>query len=396
MLARPARSKARGAAMGDAKGGTMKITLSVIKADIGSIGGHIAPSQPLLAAVRAHVEANAQGLLIDHRISFTGDDVAILMTHRRGVGDEAVHRLAWNAFVAGTEVAKRQGLYGAGQDLLKDAFSGNVKGMGPAVAEMEFDERPNEPFLFFAADKTDPGAFNLPLYLAFADPMNTPGLILSPKMAKGFRFVIMDVNCTEGDRVIELVAPEQLYDIAALLRDPERYVVESVWSRATGEQAVAVATSRLHNIAGKYTGKDDPVMLVRTQMNFPATGEVLTPYATAHYVAGGMRGSHNMPLMPVGLNTGTSYFDGPPLVSCAAYAMHEGRLTDPLDAFAHPFWDAVRARAADKAMEMRRQGFFGAAMLPMSELEYTGITEKLAELEPRFRMRGDAAERKAA
>ena len=72
-------------------------------------------------------------------------------------------------------------MYGAGQDLLKDSFSGNVKGMGPAVAEMEIEERPNEPFLFFAADKTDPGAYNLPLYLAFADVMNTPGLILSPK-----------------------------------------------------------------------------------------------------------------------------------------------------------------------------------------------------------------------
>jgi len=164
-------------------------------------------------------------------------------------------------------------------------------------------------------------------------------------------------------------------------------VVESVWSRATGEQAVAVATSRLHNIAGKYTGKDDPVMLVRTQMNFPATGEVLAPFATAHFVAGGMRGSHNMPLMPVALNSGTSYFDGPPLVSCAAFAVHAGRLTEPLDCFAHPFWNRVRDRAAEKAMEMRRQGFFGAAMLPMDELEYTGIVDKLEALEPRFRMR---------
>lgn len=374
----------------------MKTTISVIKADIGSIGGHIAPSRQLLEAVASQIAERGRGLIVDHSISHTGDDIAILMTHRRGVGDEAVHKLAWDAFVAGTAVAKSQGLYGAGQDLLKDAFSGNVKGMGPAVAEMEIDERPNEPFLFFAADKTDPGAFNLPLYLAFADPMTTPGLILSPKMAQGFRFVIMDVDCTEGDRVIELAAPEQLYDIAALLRDPERYVVESVWSRASGEQAVAVATSRLHNIAGKYTGKDDPVMLVRTQMNFPATGEVLAPYATAHFVAGGMRGSHNMPLMPVRLNTGTSYFDGPPLVSCAAYAMHEGKLTEPLDAFAHPFWDAVRMRAAGKSLEMRRQGFFGAAMLPMSELEYTGITEKLAELEPRFRMRRESEARRLA
>jgi len=135
------------------------------------------------------------------------------------------------------------------------------------------------------------------------------------------------------------------------------------------------------------TGKDDPVMLVRTQMNFPATGEVLAPFAHAHYVAGGMRGSHNMPLMPVAQNTGTSYFDGPPLVSCAAFAMHEGKLTEPLDCFTHPFWDQVRSRCAAKAMEMRGQGFFGAAMLPMGELEYTGIVETLAALEGRFSVR---------
>ena len=36
---------------------------------------------------------------------------------------------------------------------------------------------------------------------------------------------------------------------------------------------------------------------------------------------------------------------------------------------------------------MRRQGFFGAAMLPMSELEYTGIVEKLAILDTKFKIR---------
>ncbi len=36
---------------------------------------------------------------------------------------------------------------------------------------------------------------------------------------------------------------------------------------------------------------------------------------------------------------------------------------------------------------MRRQGFFGAAMLPMSELEYTGIMEKLDVLNTRFKVR---------
>ncbi|HEX9787643.1 MAG TPA: fructose 1,6-bisphosphatase, partial [Candidatus Binatia bacterium] len=287
----------------------------------------------------------------------------------------------------GTEVAKSQGLYGAGQDLLKDSFAGNVRGMGPAVAEIEFDERPNEPFLFFAADKTDPGAYNFPLYMAFADPMNTPGLMLSPSMTEGFKFVIMDVSHTEGDRVIELNAPEDLYSIATLLRDPERYVVESLWSRGSGEQAAAVSTSRLHNIAGKYTGKDDPVMLVRVQKDFPATGEVLAPYSTGPFVAGSMRGSHQMPLMPVPLNSGTSYFDGPPIVSCAAFAMHKGKMTEPVDTFAHPFWNTVRDSVSKKAIDMRRQGFFGAAMLPMSELEYTGIVEKLKVLEKRFTVR---------
>jgi fructose 1,6-bisphosphate aldolase/phosphatase len=128
-------------------------------------------------------------------------------------------------------------------------------------------------------------------------------------------------------------------------------------------------------------------MLVRVQMNFPATGEVLAPYAIGHFVGGGMRGSHQMPLMPVTLNTGISYFDGPPVVSCAGFCVHNGKLTEPIDGFAQPFWNTVRDRVSGKAMEMRRQGFIGAAMLPMSELEYTGIAEKLASLDKRFAVR---------
>ena len=365
----------------------MKTTITAIKADIGSIGGHIKPSQRVLDSVIGYVEQHQQGLLIDYKISFTGDDIAILCTHNKGVGNPDIHGLAWEAFKTGTEVAKDQGLYGAGQDLLKDAFSGNIKGMGPAVAEMEFEERPNEPFLFFAADKTDPGAYNLALYLAFADPMFCSGLILSPGMFKGFRFDIMDVSYTEADRVISLNAPEELYDIAALLRDPERFVIEGIYSRETGEQAVSVSTTRLRNIAGKYTGKDDPIMLVRVQGAFPATGEVLAPYSIAPYVAGFMRGSHTGPFMPVKLNSTISFFDGPPVVSCAGYCVHEGKLTNPVDAFDHPFWDYIREKVSEKAIEIRRQGFFGAAMLPYSELEYGGIVKKLEELDSRFQIR---------
>ena len=38
---------------------------------------------------------------------------------------------------------------------------------------------------------------------------------------------------------------------------------------------------------------------------------------------------------------------------------------------------------------MRMQGFFGAAMLPMNELEYTGIADRLAELNSQFESRND-------
>jgi fructose 1,6-bisphosphate aldolase/phosphatase len=198
------------------------------------------------------------------------------------------------------------------------------------------------------------------------------------------------VNYTEGDRVIDLMPPEDLYDLAALLRDNSRYVVESIFSRHSGEQAVAVSTTRLHNIAGKYTGKDDPVMLVRVQKNFPATGEILAPFSIAHYVGGFMRGSHVGPLMPVKHGTGCSYFDGPPIVSCWGFCVKDGELTEAVDLFNHPFWDTVRTRAADKAMEIRRQGFSGPAMLPYSELEYGGIVKLLEKLDGRFVVRSAA------
>lgn len=71
----------------------MKLTLSVIKADIGSIGGHIAPSLALLETVRTHVRERGAELILDSYISHTGDDIAILMPHTNGPGHEGVHKL---------------------------------------------------------------------------------------------------------------------------------------------------------------------------------------------------------------------------------------------------------------------------------------------------------------
>jgi fructose 1,6-bisphosphate aldolase/phosphatase len=372
----------------------MRITISVLKADVGSIGGHTKPSERMLAAVREEIAgAIQQKLLVDGFVSHTGDDIALVMSHRRGKGHPEIHRFAWNVFLEPTEVAKQSGLYGAGQDLLVDAPSGNLRGAGPAVAELEFEHalagaRPAESFLVLAADKCGPGAYNLPLYLAFADPMYCAGLML-PQMSLGFRFHVIDMDNTQGDSIIELNAPEDSYGLAALLRDNERFGIDAIYSRKYGEPCAAVSAQRLHSIAGKYTGKDDPVAIVRNQGIFPAPEELLSPFAKAHYVGGDARGSHVMPLMPVPLNTAVTGMYCLPIVSCIGFSMdRDGRFSaEHIDFFDNPAWDEVRRRAQEKAMAMRSQGWSGAAMLPYAELEYGGFRDTVSGLLQRFQLR---------
>ena len=90
--------------------------------------------------------------------------------------------------------------------------------------------------------------------------------------------------------------------------------------------------------------------------------------------------------MPVKIDSSVSYFDGFPLVSCHAFCVHNCKSTEPADTFDHPFWDYVRDKVARKAIELREQGFSGAAMLPYSELEYGGIVERLERLDKLFKV----------
>jgi len=343
----------------------MKITISVIKADVGGVGGHTRPSDALIEAVRKTIK-NAGDLLIDHYIGYCGDDVHIVMTHTRGVDNNEIHQLAWNAFEAGTEVAKQEGLYGAGQDLLKDSFSGNIKGMGPGVAELEFEERPNEAFTVFAADKTEPGAFNYPFYRLFVDALSNTGLIVNQSLAEGVVFNIMDV---EEAKIAELTLWEDKPTIEAALMYPGRYVVATINTKK-GEPIVSASTDRLHNIAGTYVGKDDPICIIRTQKNFPATEEAGSVFNNPHYVAGNTRGSHHMPLMPVKLNSAATIDFCIPIVCALVFSVHNGKLTGPFDGFSTADWDYIRQLATKKALAMRSQGFIHPATLVPSELEY--------------------------
>ena len=359
----------------------MKITVSVIKADVGGIGGHTRPSDALIEAVRKTVKSS-DNLLIDHYIGYCGDDVHIVMSHTHGMDNDKIHKLAWDAFMAGTQVAKQEGLYGAGQDLLKDSFSGNVKGMGPGVAEMEFEERPNEAFTVFAADKTEPGAFNYPIYRMFVDSLSNTGLIVNKSLASGVIINVMDV---EEGKIAKLSLWEDKPTIEAALMYPGRYVVSTVTTKQ-GEPILAASTDRLHNIAGRYVGKDDPICLIRTQKNFPATEEVGSVFNNPHYVAGNTRGSHNMPLMPVKLNSAASINFCIPIVEALVFSMHDGKLVGPFDGFSTPDWDYIREIATKKALAMRSQGFIHPATLVPSELEYAeGYRARIEILEAKMK-----------
>lgn len=375
----------------------MKLTISILKADVGSIGGHTRPSDRMLEAVRADCAAAIRkGLLLDSFVCHTGDDICITCTHTRGPLDTEVHQFAWNAFMKATGIARDYGLYGAGQDLLVDAPSGNIRGAGPAVAEVEFDHdpvktnrvRPAESFMVLAADKCGPGAYNLPLFLGFADPMYCAGLML-PRITDGFTFNVIDMDNTEGDSIISLNAPEDYYKITVLLRDNERFGIDSIVSRHTGQTAAAISATRLHNIAGIYTGKDDPVAVVRNQGIFPAPEELISPFTKAHFIGGDARGSHVMPLMPVPINTAVTGMYCLPLVSCVGFSLGpQGKFSDSFcDFFDNPAWDEVRHIAQRKAMDMRSQGWSGAAMLPYGELEYSGFRTTITDLVNKFAIR---------
>ncbi|MBW3000103.1 fructose-1,6-bisphosphatase [Candidatus Woesearchaeota archaeon] len=365
-----------------------KITVSVIKADVGGWPGHHTVHPELMKAAKDSLEKQKGKLLVDYHVAHCGDDLELIMTHRNGVDSKEVHKLAWDTFQDAFAVAKKLKLYGAGQDLLKDAFAGNVKGMGPGVAEMEFTERKAEPIVVFMMDKTEPGAFNFPFFKMFADPFNTAGLVIDPAAHLGFSFEVWDIM--EKKRVM-LDCPEEMYNLLALVGAKSRYVIKHVYPKKDNpklppEEPVAViSTDKLALIAGKYVGKDDPVAIARSQSGLPALGEILEPFAFSYLVSGWMRGSHNGPLMPVSQKDAKcTRFDGPPRVLALGFQLADGKLIGPVDMFDDPAYNPARKQAADIADYMRRHGPFEPHRLPLEDMEYTTLPHVLEKLKDRF------------
>jgi len=363
-------------------------TISVIKADVGSLAGHIIVPDEMLEILRKHLKSEGveKKIINDFHVFNCGDDAELVMTHYKGADNEKIHELAWNGFMKATQWARKNKYYGAGQDLLADTFSGNVKGQGPGVAEMEFTERKSDPVMVFASDKTDPAAFSLPLFKVFADPFTNAGLIIDPSAHDGYVFEVMDVY---ESKKVTLNCPEEMYDLLALLGTTSRYAIKRIMKKGNAPETerigAVVCTEKLNISAGKYVGKDDPVAIVRAQSGFPATGEILEGFALGHLVSGWMRGSHRGPLMPVSQKDATpTRFDGPPRVVGMGFQVSNGMLHGPKDLFDDVSFDITRKRCL-KAMEyMRAHGPFEPHRVSEKELEYTTMPEVMKKLKNRF------------
>jgi fructose 1,6-bisphosphate aldolase/phosphatase len=368
-----------------------KTTISLIKCDVGSLAGHHVVPKPLFnVAEKTLKEAAEKGLINNFFVFNAGDDLELLMLHEKGEQNNEIHKLAWDTFTEAAGKALEMKLYGAGQDLLKNAFSGNVCGMGPGVAEMEIEERGSDPIVVFAADKTSAGSFNYPLFCMFADPMNTAGLVIDPNMLCGFKFEVID---TIENKSIILKCPEETYELLALIGTVGRYVISRVRRANDDLICAASSVSKLSLIAGKYVGKDDPVMIIRAQHGLPAVGEILVPFMHSYFVQGWMRGSHWGPLMPVGLKASKcTAFDGPPRIVALGFQVANGKIAcddegNPMiaDLFDDPAFALARHEAMQNASTLRRMGEFEPARLSSEEMEYTTIQQVLGKLGERFK-----------
>ena len=373
-----------------------KVTVSVIKADVGSVVGHSRPHPSMMeAALYILTDAQKQGVIEDFYVTRVGDDINLFMTHYKGENNKDVHGAAWECFQKAAKIAKSMKLYAAGQDILTDAFSGNVKGAGPGSAEMSFEERGSEPLMFFIADKTEPSAYSMPLSRIFLDPFTTTGLVVDARAKKGFDIEIQDVM---DNKKVVMSAPEETWSILSLLGDTSRYAIKRINSRAGIGPAAVVSTDKLNLTAGKYIGKDDPVCICRAQSGLPSVGEYLQPFMNnTMMVAGWMRGSHYGAFYPCSPEESDPvYFDGPPRICCLGFQLNDGKLQGlepintkggdhiPVDFFKGNTWDLARMNAIKASRFMRSQGPFMPSILGPEEMEYTSRPEVLKELTSRF------------
>src|SRR3972149_4429940 len=141
--------------------------IKATKADGGGVGGHVVAAEEVKGVVAKFVLENngyqGEPIFTSLMVTHTGDDVAVTGIMSEKVPMEVVDELLWDALFEGAAKATELGLYGPGQDLIADAFTGNLRGAGPASVVLPMAIRPENPsqtIVASFADKTEPMAFH--------------------------------------------------------------------------------------------------------------------------------------------------------------------------------------------------------------------------------------------
>ncbi len=169
---------------------------------MGGVGGHVVAAEEVKAVIAKFVLENNgyqdDPIFTSLMITHTGDDVGITGIMSETVPMEVVDELLWDALIEGSAKATELGLYGPGQDLTADAFTGNLRGAGPASVVLPLPVRPENPsqtIVVSFADKTEPMAFNYYATGAYMLPRFNSGLVIaSSKMKRGYLFEIVDLD----------------------------------------------------------------------------------------------------------------------------------------------------------------------------------------------------------
>ena len=76
-----------------------KVTISLIKCDVGSLAGHYIVPKPLFSvAEKSLKKAVEKGVINNFYVFNAGDDLELLMVHEKGEQNQEIHKLAWDTF----------------------------------------------------------------------------------------------------------------------------------------------------------------------------------------------------------------------------------------------------------------------------------------------------------
>src|SRR3989442_1646641 len=221
--------------------------IKATKADVGGVGGHVVAAEEVKSIIAKFVlennAVNGEPIFTSLIVTHTGDDIAVT-----GIMTDSV------------DMSVELGLYGPGQDLVADAFTGNLRGAGPATVALPLPVRkdnPSQTVLVSFADKTEPMAFNYYATGAYLLPRFNTGLVIaSSKMKRGYIMEIVDLDtkaqaieagahppdqkALDGqmeelakgiqEKTLTLRAPEDPYDTQGHTR-AQPFVLHRIWDR---------------------------------------------------------------------------------------------------------------------------------------------------------------------